>query len=178
MTVVDVLYGVTTGPERRRRLLTPVGLCFAIALITLVVLGGLVTDRALKLGPLLPGLIGSVIGAGLLIAGLALWAWCLVLFKGKGVPFNPPNHLVVAGPYAWVRNPMLSGICVAIFGVGCVLHSVSIVFLWMPAFMLVNLVELRVIEEPELERRLGPTYQEYRKRVPMLIPKRPKARRP
>jgi protein-S-isoprenylcysteine O-methyltransferase Ste14 len=172
MTVVDLLYAVTTGPQRRRRLLTPVGLFFAVGLMLLVVFGGLFTDRALALPPLLPGALGETIGAGLLAAGLVLWGWCLTLFKGKGVPFNPPSQLVVAGPYAWVRNPMLSGLCFALFGVGFILHSVSMVLLWTPAFVLLNVIELKLVEEPELERRLGATYKEYRERVPMLIPKK------
>jgi hypothetical protein len=37
-------------------------------------------------------------------------------------------------------------------------------------------MELKLVEEPELERRLGATYREYRERVPMLIPRRPSAR--
>jgi protein-S-isoprenylcysteine O-methyltransferase Ste14 len=172
MTVVDLLYAVTTGPQRRRRLLTPIGLFFAVALMLLVIFGGLLTDRVLALAPFLPGALGGIIGVGLLAAGLALWGWCLTLFKGKGVPFNPPSQLVVAGPYAWVRNSMLSGLCVALFGVGFIFHSVSMIFLWTPAFVLVNVMELKLVEEPELERRLGATYKEYRERVPMLIPKK------
>jgi protein-S-isoprenylcysteine O-methyltransferase Ste14 len=31
-------------------------------------------------------------------------------------------------------------------------------------------VELKAIEEPELELRLGEVYREYRKRVPMFFP--------
>lgn len=173
MTLVDLLYAVTAGPQRRRQLLTPVGLFFAVGLLLLVVFGGLFTDRALALRPLLPGALGGSIGAGLLIVGLLLWGWCLALFKGKGVPFNPPSQLVVAGPYAWVRNPMLSGLCVALFGAGFILHSVSMVFLWTPGFVLLSVMELKLVEEPELERRLGATYKGYRERVPMLIPKRP-----
>ena len=68
---------------------------------------------------------------------------------------------------------MLSGLFVALFGVGFTLHSVSVVFLWTPAFVLLNVIELRLVEEPELERRLGAMYKEYRERVPMLIPKKP-----
>lgn len=173
MTIVDRLYAVTTGPRRRRQVLTPVGLFFAIALLAIVVFGGLFTDRALGLRPLLPGALGGSIGAGLLVGGLMLWGWCLALFRGQGVPFNPPSQLVVAGPYAWVRNPMLTGLCVALFGVGFILHSVSVVFLWAPGFVLLNVMELKLVEEPELERRLGAAYQEYRKSVPMLIPRRP-----
>jgi protein-S-isoprenylcysteine O-methyltransferase Ste14 len=167
-----MLYAITTGSQRRRRLLTPVGLFFAVGLMLLVVFGGLFTDRVLALPPLLAGAFGGIIGGGLIAAGLLLWGWRLTLFKGKGVPFNPPNQLVVTGPYARVRNPMLGGLWVALLGVGVILHSVSIVFLWTPAFVLLNVIELKLVEEPELERRLGATYREYRERVPMLIPRK------
>jgi len=34
---------------------------------------------------------------------------------------------------------------------------------------------LKVLEEPELERRLGAAYREYRERVPMLVPRKARA---
>jgi len=174
MKLVDLLYSVTTGPERRRRLLTPVGLAFAIGLLVAVVLGGLFTDRALSLPPLLPQVLGAGLGALLLTAGLALWVWCLVLFKGKGVPVNPPRELVVVGVYAWVRNPMLTGLCTALFGLGFILNSVSMVFMWAPAFVALNLIELKLVEEPELERRFGADFNEYKHRVPRFVPRKPR----
>jgi protein-S-isoprenylcysteine O-methyltransferase Ste14 len=68
---------------------------------------------------------------------------------------------------------MLGGLGVALFGLGFILHSASMVFLWTPAFLFLNVMEVRFVEEPELERRLGANYRDYRERVPMLIPKRP-----
>lgn len=176
--IVDMLYSVTTGPERRRHLLTPVGLAIALTLLALIVLGSFFTDRILALPALLPGVLGVSLGTVFLMAGLALWGWSLILFKGKGVPLNPPRDLVEVGPYAWVRNPMLLGFFAAFVGLGFVLHSVSLVFIWTPAFVILNMIELKLVEEPELERRLGPTYREYRNRVPMFIPRRPASRRP
>jgi protein-S-isoprenylcysteine O-methyltransferase Ste14 len=177
MSLVDLLCSVTTGPERRRRVLTPVVLAIALALMLLVVVGSLFTDRALALPALVPGALGASIGIVLLAAGLALWGWSIALFGGRGVPVNPPRELVAVGPYAWVRNPMLLGFFVAFVGLGFVLHSISLVFIWTPAFVMVNVIELKLIEEPELERRLGATYTEYRETVRMLIPRRPASRR-
>jgi protein-S-isoprenylcysteine O-methyltransferase Ste14 len=45
------------------------------------------------------------------------------------------------------------------------------VVLWTPVFMLANAIEVKLVEEPELERRFGDTYREYRRRVPMFIPR-------
>lgn len=177
MSLVDLLCSVTTGPGRRRRLLTPVVLAIALGLLLLVVLGSLFTDGVLALPALVPGALGGSIGIVLLAAGLALWGWCIALFRGRGVPVNPPRELVAVGPYAWVRNPMLLGFLVAFVGLGFVLHSVSLVLIWTPAFVILNVIELKLVEEPGLERRLGATYEEYNKSVPMLIPKRPATRR-
>jgi len=174
MKIVDLLYSVTTGPERRRRLLAPLGLAFAVGLLVLVVFGSLFTDRALSLQGFLPRALGTGLGLLLLAAGLALWGWCLVLFKGKGVPFNPPREIVLAGPYAWVRNPMLTGLSTALLGLGFILDSSSLVVVGTPAFVVLNVIELKVVEEPELERRFGASYNEYRQRVPMFIPRRPR----
>lgn len=176
MKMVDLLYSVTTGPERRRRLLTPVGIVIFIGLLGLVVFGSLFADRAFSLEGVFPKALGTWLGLILLAAGLALWGWSLVLFKGKGVPFNPPRELVVAGPYAWVRNPMLTGVFSTLLGLGFILNSVSLVFLGTPAFIVLNVIVLKILEEPELERRFGTSYNDYRQRVPMFFPRRPRKR--
>jgi len=72
---------------------------------------------------------------------------------------------------------MLLGFFAAFVGLGFLLHSVALVFVWTPALVILNLIELKLVEEPELERRLGATYREYKERVPMLIPKRPASHR-
>ena len=41
-----------------------------------------------------------------------------------------------------------------------------------PLYVLVNMWELKEIEEPELVRRLGDEYIEYRRKTPMFIPGR------
>jgi protein-S-isoprenylcysteine O-methyltransferase Ste14 len=170
----EIFYAVATGPQRRRRLLTPVGLLIFTGLLLLVVYGSLFTDRALDLPRLFPGAAGSVIGAFLLAGGLPLWAWCILAFrraKGTAVPFNPPRELVVVGPYACVRNPMLSGVFACLFGLGFILHSLSMVLVWTPVFLMMNVIGLKVIEEPELELRFGASYRDYRRRVPMFLPR-------
>lgn len=176
MSLVNLFHSVATGPERRRALLTPVGFAVFSGTLVLVVFGGLLTDRALGLPRMLPGALGSVVGVPLLAAGLMLCAWCVRLFRrarGTPVPFNPPRELVVVGPYAWVRNPMLTGVFACLFGLGFLLHSLSMVFVWTPLFVLANAIELKLVEEPELQRRFGASYGEYRRRVPMFVPRAP-----
>ena len=57
------------------------------------------------------------------------------------------------------------------FGLGFLLHSVSMVVVWTPVFILLNVIELKMVEEPELERRFGKSYKEYKRRVPMFVPR-------
>jgi len=179
MSLADLVYSVTTGPEWRRRLLTPIALVIVAGFLVLLVFGSLATDNALGLRRLLPEGLAIVIGMLLLVAGLSLHVWCVLLFKktpgggGIGVPFNPPRRLVVIGPYAWMRNPMVSALVVWLSGLGFILNSISMVFVWTPAFLAVLVVELKVVEEPELERRFGVAYREYKARVPMFVPRRP-----
>jgi len=176
MRLDDLFYSVTTGSKRWRILLTPVGIVVFTGMFLLVVFGSLYTDRAFGFPRLLFGAPGSAIGVVLLSAGLVMWAWCIIWFskaKGTPVPFNPPRELVTVGPYAWSRNPMLTGVFACLFGLGFILHSVSMVFVWTPVFVVFNVLELKLVEEPELERRFGKIYIEYRQRIPMFVPRMP-----
>jgi protein-S-isoprenylcysteine O-methyltransferase Ste14 len=170
----ELFYRVATGSKRLRIILTPVGLVVFFGMLLLVIFGSLYMDRAFGFQKLLSGPIDTLVGVILLSSGLVIWVWCVIWFsKGRGtpVPFNPPRELVTAGPYAWSRNPMLTGVFAFLFGIGFLLHSVSMVFVWTPAFIIFNVLELKLVEEPELERRFGESYIEYKQRVPMFFPK-------
>jgi protein-S-isoprenylcysteine O-methyltransferase Ste14 len=45
------------------------------------------------------------------------------------------------------------------------------VAIFLPLFVLLDVLELKKIEETELERRLGSEYLEYKKRVRMFFPR-------
>jgi protein-S-isoprenylcysteine O-methyltransferase Ste14 len=66
---------------------------------------------------------------------------------------------------------MLTGIYLLMFGIGFGIGSLSLILIFTPLFILVNTIELKIIEEPELEKRLGKEYLEYKKRTPMFIPR-------
>jgi protein-S-isoprenylcysteine O-methyltransferase Ste14 len=105
-----------------------------------------------------------------------IMGWSLLPFfnsEGTPVPFNPPPKLVDTGPYTRVRNPMVSGVLITLFGVGVLLKSISLTFIFSPVLFVFVYIELKVIEEPELELRLGESYREYKKRVPMFFPRFP-----
>jgi protein-S-isoprenylcysteine O-methyltransferase Ste14 len=142
--------------------------------LLLVVVIGLLIDRVLHFPQFLPDLIGLAVGSPLLMAGALLCGWCVVRFKkaaGTPVPINPPTELVVEGPYLWTRNPMLTGVFTGLFGLGVLLHSLGMVLVSIPAYIILHVIELKLVEEPELERRFGATYSEYKRQVPMFWPR-------
>jgi protein-S-isoprenylcysteine O-methyltransferase Ste14 len=65
---------------------------------------------------------------------------------------------------------MLSGVFALFLGIGFLLGSGSLLVIITPLFILANVWELKAIEEPELVKRLGQDYVEYRKRTPMFFP--------
>lgn len=171
---IEFFYKVATGSRRIRTLLTPVGLIIFISLIVLFIVVSLQVDKFIGLPELLPASLNVIMSAPILAIGLFLMLWSNLNFikaKGTGVPFNPPPKLVTSGPYTYVRNPMLTGVFIVLFGLGVLFKSISLVFIFTPLFILINVLELIAIEEPESEKRLGKEYVDYKKMVPMFIPR-------
>jgi protein-S-isoprenylcysteine O-methyltransferase Ste14 len=116
----------------------------------------------------------QALGIALLAVGLLLFLASLGRFvrEGKGTlaPWDPPRRLVVRGPYRYVRNPMISGVVLVLFGEAAVLLSRSHL-LWALAFLGFNAVYIPLIEEPLLAARFGRDYDEYLRHVPRLFPR-------
>lgn len=170
---IEFIYKIATGSRRIRTLLTPMGAAFFLFIVTLIIVASLQVDRFLGFPKFLPALWNVILSVPVIIIGLSLMLWSVLYFikaRGTPVPFNPPSMLVTTGPYAYTRNPMVLGVFVLLFGIGILLRSISLVFIFLPLFILLGVLELKKIEEPELEKRLGQAYLEYKKRVPMFIP--------
>lgn len=171
---INFLYGISTGTKKVRNLLTPVGVIIFGAFIFIFVLAAIYIDNILNLPKVSLGIWRIIISSILSILGLFFVGWSVIHFlkvKGTPVPVNPPPKLVCNGPYAYTRNPMLTGIFLLMFGTGFWIGSFSLILIFTPLFILVNAFELKKIEEPELEKRLGKEYLEYKKRTPMFIPR-------
>ena len=172
---VNFLHRAATGTRKTRLVLTPIGLIIFGVFTGLFVLAAILVDRLLNLPGLGPGGIRFAIARPLIVAGIIIIAWSAFQFikeKGTPVPFNPPPKVVQTGPYRYVRNPMLAGVFVLLFGIGFAVSSFSLVVFFTPLYILLNVWELKNIEEPELEKRLGEEYIEYRRNTPMFIPGR------
>ncbi len=116
----------------------------------------------------------AFLGLGLLAVGGTLFLTCIVRFgvEGKGTlaPWDPPAHLVVSGPYAYVRNPMISGVILLLFAEGLLLRSPPHLA-WAGIFFLINATYIPLLEEPLLKAKFGQEYGDYKKGVPRLIPR-------
>lgn len=128
----------------------------------------------LEVGSSPAGIGGQLVGLVLLALGALLFGASLLRFvrEGRGTlaPWDPPRRLVVRGPYRYVRNPMISGVVLVLFGEAAVLLSRPHL-LWALLVLAINAVYIPLIEEPMLAERFGSDYQEYRRHVPRLVPR-------
>jgi protein-S-isoprenylcysteine O-methyltransferase Ste14 len=129
---------------------------------------------ALGLGAGPGALATQLAGAALLAVGLGFFAASLRRFASEGegtlAPWDPPRRLVVRGPYRYVRNPMISGVVLVLFGEAALLLSRPHAA-WAALFLAVNLVYIPLVEEPQLLGRFGESYREYARHVPRLLPR-------
>jgi len=170
---IEIIYNVATGSRKIRSFFTPVGALFYGLLIFSFVLMALQVDRLLGLAPIFPPPYRILLSLPVFSLALFLVGWSVLNFiraKGTPVPVNPPPQLVTTGPYAYVRNPMLTGVFALIFGFGVLFGSASLLFAFTPLFIAINVWELKAIEEPELTKRLGEDYVQYRKKTLMFFP--------
>jgi protein-S-isoprenylcysteine O-methyltransferase Ste14 len=171
---ISFIHRAAIGTKKTRTLLTPIGVVIFGVFTSLFVILAMLVDRWLSLiWPLSNG-VSWLIAAPLIVIGVGMTAWSAFHFlnvKGTPVPFNPPPTLVMTGPYRFVRNPMLTGVFLLLFGIGFAIKSLSLVVLFTPLFVLASVWELKEIEEQELVKRLGEEYVAYQQRTPMFIPR-------
>lgn len=115
----------------------------------------------------LVGLVVSAVGFVLFVTSLGRFA-----AEGQGTlaPWDPPRHLVVRGPYRYVRNPMISGVVFILLGQTLILMSASHL-IWAVIFIAMNLIYIPLFEEPQLQKRFDGEYVEYCRNVPRLLPR-------
>ena len=121
-----------------------------------------------------PQWLVALAGAAFLTAGGALFVRCVTRFwrdgRGTLAPWDPPRSLVVSGPYAHVRNPMISAVILVLIGEALLLRSLPHL-VWAGLFSLLNAIVIPLAEEPLLRARFGERYAEYCRHVPRLVPR-------
>jgi protein-S-isoprenylcysteine O-methyltransferase Ste14 len=126
-------------------------------------IGSSVPDLLLQAG----GLVALSLGLTLFLA--SVWRF---VSQGRGTlaPWDPPRDLVVQGPYRHVRNPMISGVVMVLFGEAGVLLSLPHLA-WASIVLGINTLYIPLIEEPWLHERFGEEYRVYCRHVPRLVPR-------
>jgi protein-S-isoprenylcysteine O-methyltransferase Ste14 len=113
-------------------------------------------------------------GLALALAGFYLAIRTVTLFSNQGdgtpAPWDPPQNLVVAGPYCYVRNPMITGAILVLLA-ETVLFNSWLIFLWTVIFLAANMIYFPFVEEKGLVDRFGDAYVEYMAHVPRWIPR-------
>lgn len=125
--------------------------------------------------PAHPSSAGRITGATvfLLASALGLASALTIVRRGGGtpLPLDGPRHLVVRGPYAWVRNPMaVAGLAQ---GLGVAMwHGSWVIAVYVITGGVLWHRFIRPIEEADLERTFGDEFRRYRRQVALWWPER------
>jgi protein-S-isoprenylcysteine O-methyltransferase Ste14 len=156
--------GVKTGQTQWARF-AGVRLGIILVVLLLLRLGGLKAHAAVTHDPVLAG-----IGLAVFLLGLALAVWArLYLGRNWGMPMSRKSdpELVTRGPYHWIRNPIYSGIILAMIGT-----AIAVSVYWLVAAIVLGgyFVFSAVNEGHYMAERFPDTYPAYKRSTKMLIP--------
>lgn len=84
--------------------------------------------------------------------------------------FENPRHLIIRGPYWYVRNPMYLAQLVILFG-NFLWFGSPLLLLYLTNYTLAVCLLVILYEEPLLNRLFGEEYELYRRHVPRWIPR-------
>lgn len=112
-------------------------------------------------------------------AGLGFTVWARV-HLGRNwsgtVTIKQDHELILTGPYALVRHPIYTGLLLAFIGTGFARGDwrgvLAVVMAW------AALWRKLLVEESWMSAQFGQRYEEYRRRVPALVPCWHEKRRP
>ena len=170
---INKIFSIATGNSKKRVLLTPVlGITFIIA-TSLFIIIPLFLEKLLGIPKLWEAPLNYILCMPFISVGLALMAWSILYdieANGTPIPINPPSKLITTGPFAYSRNPMHGGLFLLLFGFGIYYSSLLAVLIFIPLYIFIDIIFIKKIEEPELQKRLGNDYIEYKQRTPMLLP--------
>ena len=113
---------------------------------------------------------GALAAAGLFVL-LASFADFALKGLGTPAPVFPTHHLVVAGFYRYVRNPMYVAVVSLIVGQALIFASVRLLGYAAVVWLCFHLFVL-AYEEPMLRAKYGEEYERFRAEVPRWIPRK------
>ncbi len=133
-------------------------------------------DEHLGWTHLLPFPINWVVGAMVFLLGASLWLYTyhVFVYGGDGSPspsIRRTNRLVTWSIYARCRNPSVLAKLLGVLGLGIIVNSPVFTLVLVPLLLVGSLVEKVWRQEPVLVEVFGDEYLEYRKRVPLIVPR-------
>jgi protein-S-isoprenylcysteine O-methyltransferase Ste14 len=117
--------------------------------------------------PFLPEALAVPLGAPLVVAAVALFAYSVARFRAAGTPVParlPTTAIVRAGPYRFSRNPIYLAFSLLQLGIALWVNSVWLLATLVGAVVLMHYVVIPR-EEEYLERRFGARYLDYKASV-------------
>jgi protein-S-isoprenylcysteine O-methyltransferase Ste14 len=126
------------------------------------------------------------LGVGLLLVGFAIFrCWGTIWHRevmGSPATLEPQDHLITNGIFSYVRHPHNLMAVLESFGMSSIslgFHYLGVLFPWplisflfFITFLPIGVYFFTVKEEEKLIERFGEEYREYKRRVPMFIPRR------
>jgi protein-S-isoprenylcysteine O-methyltransferase Ste14 len=118
--------------------------------------------------------IFRIAGGVLLAAGAIGLLECFARFALQGVgtpaPVFPTRHLVIAGLYRYVRNPMYVSVVAAILGQALIFGNTKLLMYGIAIWAAFHAFVM-IYEEPTLRATFGAEYEAFRAEVPRWIPR-------
>ncbi len=146
--------------------------------VAIVYLSGII-DTALSLGRFADSTARLFFAVPIFAIGIfyALWSNLFLLLRGRGGPADGfgvavsprTERLVTTGPYRNTRNPMVFGAFSAYFSIAIYIGSIGGLIL-LACFAVIVPLYLKKFEEMRLVADFGKNYEEYRRRVSMIVP--------
>jgi protein-S-isoprenylcysteine O-methyltransferase Ste14 len=112
----------------------------------------------------------DALGLAMFGSGLALAVWARMhLGRNWGTPMSEKSdpELITTGPYRWIRNPIYSGLILAMVGT-----ALTVSLDWLAVVVLVGgyFVYCAVMEQRYMTAQFPDTYPAYRDATKMLVP--------
>ncbi len=108
------------------------------------------------------------LGVALIVAGLAISAWAVLIFRRVGTELNPTAKtskvFVIRGPFRLTRNPMYLGLVVLSLGIAFCVGSLPMFAVPVLVFVTANWIHIP-FEEAKMRRQFGGAFENYQKRV-------------
>jgi len=138
--------------------------------VTVLILVPLYIEKKISISSIFAFLGGVIfMSSGIYIMARTISGF-IRLGEGTLAPWSPTRKLVIKGMYRYVRNPMIIGVIIVLIGESIAILSFKI-FIWVTIFFIMNNIYFLIYEEPDLLKKFGDEYREYKRNVPRWIPR-------